>query len=260
MKSSEFRFLKQASSTAALALLGLVGIASPARADTATLCPSGANQGGFGNTFTAVAGPLDGTCGANSAINMFIPVQTNYARLMWDSSVANYPVGMTLGSLSGLEADVIFAGQPGDQPFYMLSFVDLTNGLGQAAAANQILMIQFQPTTVSGNDMDFDPNASLVNLFDNVAGFYLAGGQQDKRTVSAWLGLFPFLSATSLDQVRIGIGLSGGGTGSESLTVNSLQVTTLSSVPEPSSLLLLLTAVGAAGFGIRRKQLQNRRS
>lgn len=163
---------------AAVALLGLIAITSPARADVAVLCPSAANQGGAGSdTFTNVVGPLDGTCGANSAVNMHIDIETDYARLRFDSSVANYPAGLTLGNLVGLSADVQdFTGQPGDQPYYILAFTDPTGGLGQTNNTDEILMLEFQTTTLSGSTLAFDPNATQVNLFDNDAGLYLAGG------------------------------------------------------------------------------------
>src|ERR1039457_674722 len=118
MKSLKYGFFKQIPcfSAAAVALLGLVGFTSPARANVAVLCPSLANQGGSGSdTFLAVSGPLDGTCGANSAVQFGITKETDYARLMWDSSVTNYPAGLTLGNLVGLSASVpAFSGQPGD--------------------------------------------------------------------------------------------------------------------------------------------------
>lgn len=264
MKLLTFRFFKQAlpSSAAAVALLGLVGITSPARADNYVLCPNLANAYVTSGTITNVAGPLDGTCGTNSAVNMSIPAETQYARLRFDSGVAGYPAGLTLGNLAGLGADVRFSpGQLGDQPYYMLVFTDLTHGLGQTFATDQILMLEFQTTTLSGNSMAFDPNTTLVNLFDNISGSYLMGGQADTHTLAGMLALHPFLASESLEQVRTAIGLGGGGTHAESLTVNRLDITTApSAVPEPTSLLLLLTVVGATGWGMHRRQSRNRRS
>jgi hypothetical protein len=259
MKSLKYGFFGQIPgfSAAAVALLGLVGFTSPARADVAVLCPSLANQGGSGsNTFTPVAGPLDGTCGANSAVKMDIPTETDYARLRFDSSVANYPAGLTLGNLVGLNAAVQdFTGQPGDQPYYILAFTDLTGGLGQNANTDEILMLEFQTTTLSGSTLAFDPNATQVNLFDNVTGVYLGTGQQDTNTLAGWLLADPFLTGESLQAIRIAIGLSGGGTNPESLTVNSLEITTASSVPEPrGTVVLLITALLGLGLVARRRR------
>jgi hypothetical protein len=264
MRTISFRFFKQVlpSSAAALGLLGLVAISNPAMANDYTLCPSGANQGGIGQTFTDVSGPLDGTCGANSAVTMSIPVETDYARLLWDSSVTNYPPGLTLGTLDGISADIpTFSGQPGDQPYYMLAFTDATDGLGQGAAGDQILMIEFQSSTLSGTSMVADPNATLFNLYDNTTGTYLGGGQSHTNTLAGWIAADSFLSSESLQQVRLGIGLSGGGTSPESITVNSLDIMAPSSVPEPRSFPLLLIAAAAMAWGIRaRRQAQSRRS
>ena len=44
------------------------GAFAPAAAQATTLCPSQATVGGFNNTSTTVPGPLDGSCGANSAV------------------------------------------------------------------------------------------------------------------------------------------------------------------------------------------------
>ena len=269
MKSLKFRFLKQVlpSSAVAVALLGLVGITSPARADNYVLCPSAADRNGNGSyTFTAVAGPLDSSCGANSAVTMTIATEADYARLMFNSSVTGYPAGLTLGNLAGLSADVRFTGgQAGDQPYYMLAFTDTTKGLGQTAAGDQILMLEFGNTgNLSGNTMAVNPTTTLFNLYDNTTGVYLNGGnfagQQVTHSLAGWLAADSFLASESLQQVRTAIGNSPGGSSPDSLTVNSLTITTApSAVPEPTSLLLLLTVVGATGWGIRRKQARNPR-
>src|SRR5208283_3158626 len=112
--------------------------------------PNAAGQNGYGSdTFTNLPGPLDSTCGTNSAVTMYIPnATTGYARLAWDSTVAGYPAGLTLGNLAGANADVAFTGD--DQPFYMLAFTDSTDSLGQTDATDQILMIEFQSSSLTG--------------------------------------------------------------------------------------------------------------
>jgi hypothetical protein len=259
MKSLTFRFLMQ-SSAATLALLGLVGIASPARADT--LCPSAATPGGFGGTATDVPGPLDGTCGPNSAVQLQIPEETDYGKLQFNSGMAGYPAGLTLGNLASLNADVLFSpGQAGDQPYYLLDFTDSSDTLGQANATDQILLIEFQSSTLSGDSLAVDPNSTLFNLYDNTNGNYLEGGQSDTNTLAGWLSFDPSLAGESLNGVWLGIGLAGGGSNSESLTINSLDIEGgPAAVPEPTSLLLLLTVLGATGLSIHRKQARNRRS
>jgi hypothetical protein len=263
MKSLTFRFFKQMlpSSAVAVALLGLAAITGPARADS--LCPSAASGNGSGTySITGVAGPLDSTCGANSAEQLTIGNATDYARLAWDSTDAGYPAGLTLGNFGGASAQVGLDGAL-DQPFYMLAFTDSTHGLGQTFAADQILMIEFQPSTASGNSMNLNTNTTLFNLFDNTQGFYLNGvhGQQDTNTLAGWLGIDPFLGSEALQQVRIGIGLAGGSGPGQSLTVDSLNISGgPAAVPEPTSILLLLTVVLGTGLGIHRKQARNRRS
>src|SRR5436305_2055416 len=128
MHSPKVRFPMQVFSTfAAVVFVALLAIATPASANVFVLCPNGADVYTEG-TSSNVAGPLDGTCGPNSAINVTIPTETAYARLRFDSSVSGYPAGLTLGNLSGVDAEVAFSGQPGDQPFLMLAFTDPTHG------------------------------------------------------------------------------------------------------------------------------------
>jgi hypothetical protein len=195
---------------------------------------------------------------------MNIPTESDYARLAWDST-EGLPAGLTLGTLAGLSDNVVFtAGQAGDQPYYMLAFIDPTHGLGQTFATDQILMLELQTTNLAGNTMTFDANTTQINLFDNTQGFYLnggLGGQQDTKSLAGWISIDPFLASESLQQVRVGIGLSPGGISPDALTVNSLDISTTpnAAVPEPTSILLLLTVVGITGKGIQRR-LRNSRS
>jgi hypothetical protein len=241
---------------AAIALLGLFTVASPARADVFPLCPSAGTTGGDGTgTFTYVPGPLDGTCGANSAVEMSIPNAVNYAKLTFSSTTAGYPAGLTLGGLSGLSAGVTLDAAS-DQPYYELAFTDLSDSLGQTAATDQILLIEFQTPTVSGGDLDLNPTSTLFNLYDNTSGMYLQGGQADAKTLATWLADFSSLSSEDVQQIRIGLGLAGGSGPAESVTVNSLDITT--AVPEPTSILLLFTVAGATLLSARRKQSRAR--
>ena len=75
-------------------------------------------------------------------------------------------------------------------------------------------MIEFQSSSLNGNTLALDPNATLFNLYDNTTGKYLnlgAGGQHDVNTLAGWLSADPFLKGEALGQIRIGIGMAGGG-------------------------------------------------
>jgi hypothetical protein len=231
----------------AVAALGLFAVAP---ASAATLCPSDATVGGFGNTSTNVPGPLDGSCGPNSAVKIDIPASNDYGKLQFNSGMAGWPTGLTLGGLSdgSASANVAFTGA--NDPYFLLAFFDGTNSLGQGAASDQILMLNFQPSTLSGNTMPLDPSLSLFNLYDNTTGVYLQAGQADTHTLDVWLALFPLIGNDQLQGIWIGEGLTAGDSGPESLTVNSLTVT-----PIPAALPLFASGAGVLGyFGWRRKK------
>ena len=251
MKSPMFQFFKQVfRCSAALALVGLVGIAGALRADT-VMCATAAQQGGDGSgTFTNVAGQAP----CANAVKMSIPEPSGYAKLTWAPGDGGYSAGWTLGSLVSLNATV--SGVVGGNPFYMLAFTDLGDSFLNTTSGDQILMIEFQNSTVSGNNMALNVNTTQFNLYDNTLGVYLESGQSDTNSLAGWIADDASLSSDSLQQIRIGLGMAPGAGPAESVTVNSLDV----NAPEPTSLLLLVTLIAAAGLGMRLTQLGNRRS
>ena len=76
-----------------------LALGAPALADVYSICPSAASEGGFGSDTFSHSGCQE---------TMSIGVDTDYARLLWDSSVANYPPGLTLGNFGGTAANVSF--------------------------------------------------------------------------------------------------------------------------------------------------------
>jgi hypothetical protein len=233
--------------TGALAILAGFGLMAPAKATT--LCPNQATVGGLGETSTNVSGPLDGTCGANSAVKIDIADSQNEGKLAFQSTMPGFPAGLTLGGLGGASADVVFTSQGADQPYFLLPFVDSSDSLGQASATDQILLIEFQPNALSGNTLALDPNTTLFNLYDNTTNAYLQGGQSDTKTLDAWLAEFAVLDGDQLQGIWIAEGLTGSNTGADSLTVNSLTTT-----PLPATLPLFASGLGVIGLLARRRK------
>lgn len=218
-----------------------------------TICPSAAGFVYSDGTATNVAGPLDGTCGANSAVKLTIANDsTDTASIYW------YPgaTGFTVGTIGNLDASVAFSADvAGDQPYWVLDFHDTTASLGDAAG-DKILMLENQSPNITGSNMLMDPNTTLFDLFDATTGQYLAGGQSNVNTLNGWLALDPAIGAVPA-YIGIEMGEDGGCANpnacSESLTINSVTYSAASPTPEPSSLLLLGTGlVGIAGAARRK--------
>jgi hypothetical protein len=228
----------------AIVLMAAIGTL-PAKANL-LLCPNAANQGGFGSdTFTPAPGSQDATCGANSAIIMSITTNTDYARLEWTGT------GLTLGTLGLTTAKVTLVAPAGDQPYYMMTFQDTGDVLG-APAGDQMLMLEFQPSTVSGNSMVLDPTTTLFNIYDNTTSTYFLGGQSNAHPLDYWLTTYSALSSDAITGFRIGEGLAGGCGGScpVSLTIDHVDVS--STVPEPAT--FGLAGLALLGLGVFRSR------
>ena len=229
-----------------------------AAAGAQNLCPNAPATDTYGTgsySVTSVAGTSDATCGPNSAVKLQISNDTDYARLEWTQGTGGVPAGLTLGALTGLDGSVNFAkDQPGDQPFFMITVNDSTDNLGLTHPTDQLMFIEFQPTTLVGTNMAASASTTLFNMYDNTTGVYLNqanGGQQDAQTLDAWLTLYPELSSEAITSLRIGIGMDGG-CGSvpctETAVINSLDVNPPVPAPEGGSGNLYLLLAGAACF------------
>jgi len=252
--------MKSIYSTAAFAGLMLAGMGH-AKADI--LCPNQALQGGFGGTFTSVAGDNDAVCGLNSGVTLSLSDDTNYAKLMWNTpsspngvGTQQLPAGITLGNVPTINANVSFTADTSDvSPYYVLSFTDSTGSLGQDAATDQILMLEFENLALNGagpSTMTLNGN-TVFNLYDNTTGHYLLGGQQDKASLTTWLSTYIGLSGAAVDGIWIAEGLGGAcapGGCSETLTVTAAEI--VSATPEPGTIALFFGGFAGA-VALRRR-------
>jgi hypothetical protein len=224
-----------------------------------TLCTSGATIDGPGTTATSTT--VSGTnCSTDTKIS--ITTDTGYGKVTYmPGSPSNYPSNLTLGNLSSLSANVSFtSSQSSDQPYIELAFTDSSDSLGQASATDQILLLEFEPTTITGgNTLAANPGTTLFNLLDNTTNNYLEGGQADAQTLDYWLTTFSGLDSESIQQIRLAIGLAGGScaTCSESLTIDSLDIEEAAATPEPGTLCMVATGMlSLAGIvAMRRRNL-----
>lgn len=181
-------------SLALIAVAAALAITPVALADS--LCPTQTQTGGFGATYTNVSGP-NGTCGTGTAVKMTIPSDKDEAKLYWVPGNTGYPAGLTLGNLPGINASVSFSpGTGGDQPYFMFSFTNPGDSFLNTTTGDQILLIEFQPSALSGPGNDtlaFNPATTLFNLYDNAgAGRYLEG---DNKTRTLWINGFFWIQA-----------------------------------------------------------------
>jgi len=220
----------------AIALAASLG-ALPAMAGT-ILCPNQANLDGFGgDTFTALPGSQDATCGANSAEMMNIPTNSAYARAAWTVP------GLTLGNLGLTDATVTVVAPAGDQPYYMMTFQDTGDVLG-STAGDQMLMLEFQANNVSGGHMILDPTTTLFNIYDNTLGTYFLGGQANAHPLDYWITTYSALASDAITGFRIGEGLAGGcGVAACPVSTTIDSVNLGSTVPEPATFGLAGTAL-----------------
>jgi hypothetical protein len=132
----------------------------------------------------------------------------------------------------------------------MMTFQDPSNVLGRPAG-DQMLLLEFQNSTVAGGHMLLNTATTQFNIYDNTTGDYFLG-QSNTNSLAGWLAAYPGLTGSGITGLRIGEGLAGPGcTGncSESLTVYSLDI---SSTPEPVSVVLIGTGLLGLGW-LKRK-------
>jgi hypothetical protein len=219
----------------------------------ATLCPSATTGGTSGTGSYNLVTETGGAC--PSAAVLAVGNNVDESELKFHPTDPNFPAGLTLGGLTGLDASV--SSEFGDQPFFQLAFVDGSGSVGDTAG-DIILLLEDQSGNVSGNHMLVDPGTTLFDLYDFSTQSYLLAGQAHPFTLDGLLATDSVLSSEQFSALDIVVGVSGGCTVDcgAGVTVNSLDVNPPPAVPEPGTMVMVSTGLLFLGglFAFKQRQ------